>query len=333
MERRSKSAIMVDIRFPGDEGAVDAVANALRAGNLAVLPTETVYGIAADATNPRAVAALYAAKGRPSFNPLIAHVDSLEMAHKCGIFSDLAAQLAARFWPGPLTLVVPQSRDCPVAALATAGLDTIAIRLPAHPVMRAVIARLGRPVVAPSANLSGRLTATRLQDALGDLGETVAIGIDDGACRLGIESTIVACTGGAAKLLRPGALAPEDIEAVAGRVETASGISSGAPVAPGMLTSHYAPHAPVRLNARHAGENEAFVDFGGFYRHLAGQVKAYADLSPEGDVGEAAACLFETLRRMDAVKPSAIAVARIPNSGLGIAINDRLQRAAAPRPV
>ena len=323
---------MVDIRFPGDAGAVEAVADALREGKLAVLPTETVYGLAADATNPRAVAALYAAKGRPSFNPLIAHVDSLEMAQTCGIFSDLAAQLANRFWPGPLTLVVLQARDCPVAALATSGLDTIAIRLPSHPVMREVVRALGRPVVAPSANLSGRLTATRLEDALADLGETVAIAVDDGACRLGIESTIVACTGGSAKLLRPGALAPEEIEGVAGRLETAGSGDALTPQAPGMLSSHYAPHARVRLNALDAGSNDAFVDFGGYYIQLAGRVKAYADLSPEGDINEAAACLFETLRRVDAATPSTIAVARIPNSGLGIAINDRLRRAAAPRP-
>lgn len=323
---------MTDIRVPGDEGTIEAVAEALRSGKLAVLPTETVYGLAADATNPRAVASLYAAKGRPSFNPLIAHVDSLEMAQACGIFSDLAAQLANRFWPGPLTLVVPQARDCPVAALATSGLDTIAIRLPAHPVMRAVVAALGRPVVAPSANLSGRLTATRLEDALADLGEAVAIAVDDGACRLGIESTIVACTGGTAKMLRPGALAPEDIEAVAGRLETVGSRDAPTPQAPGMLTSHYAPHARVRLNALDAGADDAFVDFGGYYIQLAGRVKAYADLSPDGDINEAAACLFETLRRVDAASPVTIAVARIPNSGLGIAINDRLRRAAAPRP-
>ncbi|MGE0846195.1 MAG: L-threonylcarbamoyladenylate synthase [Flavobacteriaceae bacterium] len=320
---------MADIYQAGSEGAVAGAARALAAGGLAVLPTETVYGLAADATNPDAVAAIYAAKGRPSFNPLIAHVDSMAMARGCGSFSEDANRLAAAFWPGPLTLVVPRAPGSPVAELATAGLDSIAIRMPAHETMRRIIGALGRPLVAPSANASGRITATRLEDALADLEPHIAVGIDDGPCRLGIESTIVACLGGAPVLLRPGAVPREEIERVAGRL--ASPATSAGPQAPGMLASHYAPGAPVRLNARGVRPGEALMDFAGGNAGARGEAAAYADLSPSGDDREAAARLFETMRLLDAGKPVAIAVSPIPDAGLGLAINDRLRRAAAPR--
>lgn len=292
----------------------------MRAGRLVLLPTETVYGLAADAGNPLAVAHIYEAKGRPGFNPLIAHVADLAAARRIAVLDHRAEALALRFWPGPLTLVAPVKADGGVCDLARAGLDTVAVRAPAHPVAQALLAAFGGPIVAPSANRSGRPSPTTLQDALAETGPAASAALDGGACRVGLESTVVALLDGPARLLRPGAVTRAQIEAVIGPLAEAE---ADAKRSPGRLTRHYAPNAPVRLNAAEAHPGEAFLAFG-----PAAPGPLVFNLSAKRDLAEAAANLFSHLRAADRAEPSAIAVAPIPQDGLGEAINDRLKRAA-----
>lgn len=315
------------------EAAIAAAVAALAAGRLVGLPTETVYGLGADATDGRAVAAIYAAKGRPSFNPLIAHVPDLATAERHGVFDATARRLAEAFWPGPLTLVVPKRPDSPISDLASAGLDTIGLRVPADAVTREILARLGRPVAAPSANRSGRVSPTRAEDVVEELGAAVAEVIDGGPTPVGVESTIVAVLGGRPRLLRPGGVTREAIEAAIGEALDDAGpiVDDTAPLAPGLLSSHYAPHARVRLDATTVAPGEALIAFGTPRPAGWEQAAAVFDLSPIGDLGEAAANLFRALRELDGVGATTIAVAPIPAQGLGEAIVDRLRRAAAPR--
>lgn len=290
---------------------------ALRAGDLVILPTETVYGLAADAADPAAVARLYEAKGRPSFNPLIAHVADLEAAERVAVFDARARRLAQRFWPGPLTLVLPVRQPARVSDLARAGLDTVAVRAPAHPVARQVLTAFGGPVAAPSANRSGRPSPTTFRAAVDETGSAAAAALDGGPCAVGLESTVVALLD-APRLLRPGAVTRAEIEAEIGPLAEAD---ADARRSPGRLARHYAPNAPVRLEATVPRHGEAYLGFG------PGAPGAF-NLSPSGDLREAAANLFAFLRAADATHPTAIAVAAIPNEGLGEAINDRLRRAA-----
>lgn len=307
--------------LPADEAGIAEAAALIARGLPVAVPTETVYGLAGDATSGTAVAAIYAAKGRPSFNPLIAHVTDLEMAARIAILSPLAHQLAGHFWPGPLTMVLPAAERSPIASLATAGLTTIAVRMPAHPVMRALIAAVGGPLAAPSANASGTISATRAGHVARSLGGRIALVLDGGATAVGIESTIVAVEPDRLRLLRPGSI-------TAAMLEEATGIAvdtqdNGAIEAPGQMTSHYAPSKPVRLDAETARQDEFHIGFG--------SIPGDASLSPTGDLNEAAARLFDLLHRADEASAGAIAVAPIPATGLGAAIHDRLKRAAAPR--
>ena len=289
----------------------------LAAGGLVLMPTETVYGLAADAANPRAVAAIYEAKGRPRFNPLIAHVSNVAMARRIAVFDDRAERLAAAFWPGPLTLVLPVAAGGAVCDLARAGLDTVAVRAPRHPMARALIAAFGGPVVAPSANRSGRPSPTTFADAMEETGVATHAALDGGPCAVGLESTVVALLD-ETRLLRPGAVTRNEIEAIIGPLLDAAG---DAKRSPGRLTRHYAPNAPVRLDAVAPAPGETWLSFGS-----AGS--GPWNLSPSGDLREAAANLFAYLRAADRTNPPAIAVAPIPPEGLGEAINDRLHRAA-----
>jgi L-threonylcarbamoyladenylate synthase len=299
---------------------VDGAVAALAAGELVILPTETVYGLAADAGDPLAVARLFEAKGRPRFNPLIAHVPDLAHARALARLDERAARLAECFWPGPLTLVAPSTDSVAVCDLARAGLDTVAIRAPAHPLAQAVLRGFGRPVVAPSANRSGRPSPTIYADALAETGAFAAVALDGGPCAVGLESTVVALLEGPPRLLRPGAVTRAQIEALIGPLAEAE---ADARRSPGRLTRHYAPSAPMRLDALAPRPGEAFLAFG---PAVAGE--AVFNLSEWGDLTEAAARLFSLLRSADALAPTAIAVAPIPEEGLGEAINDRLRRAA-----
>ncbi len=307
---------------PADATAIARAAMLLSQGELVVIPTETVYGLAADATDPRAIARLYAVKGRPSFNPLIAHVRGRAEAAEQALLHPRALALIEAFWPGPLTIVAPRRPGASVCELACAGLPTVALRAPAHPGAQALLAAFGGPLAAPSANRSGRLSPTHAAHAAEDLGEAAALILDAGPCALGVESSIVAVTGaGEALLLRAGAIESGRLEAVAGPLARAS---AGDPVrAPGMLARHYAPRARLRLDADRPEPGEAYLAFGA----RAGDL----NLSPAGDPGEAAANLFAHLRALDASGVPAIAVAPIPEAGLGEAINDRLRRAAEGR--
>ena len=302
------------------DAAVDRAAQALASGALAILPTETVYGLAADAGDPRAVAALFEAKGRPRFNPLIAHVADLAMGRRVGVFDERATALAEAFWPGPLTLVLPVADGDAVCDLARAGLDSVAIRVPGHPLARAVIAALGRPVVAPSANRSGRPSPTTFADALEETGVFALAALDGGSCTVGLESTVVALLD-EPRLLRPGAVTRAQIEAVIGPLAEAE---DDARRSPGRMARHYAPQAPVRLDAAAPEADEAYLAFG----PGAPEGPRVFNLSPAGDLAEAAANLFSYLRAADRTAPRAIAVAPIPTEGLGEAIDDRLRRAA-----
>ncbi|MEN0000699.1 MAG: L-threonylcarbamoyladenylate synthase [Pseudomonadota bacterium] len=316
---------------PLDEPSMALAARLLNDGDLVAVPTETVYGLAADATNGTAVAAIFAAKGRPSFNPLISHVSGVAMAQELGEMNALAERLARDFWPGPLTLVLPKANTCPVHDLALAGLDTIAVRLPDGP-MRELAARLDKPIAAPSANLSGRISATSAQAVEKDLGKSVALILDNGPTPVGVESTIIAVDGDTLRLLRPGGVPLETIEEAIG--QGVEGRDSQDQVrAPGMLASHYAPDMPVRLNAREVASHEALLSFGS--QSIPGQDQAaiLIDLSPSGDLAEAAQNLFAAMRTINTHGASAMAVAPIPHTGLGAAINDRLARAAAPKDV
>jgi L-threonylcarbamoyladenylate synthase len=307
----------------------------LKTGGLVAFPTETVYGLGTDATNGKSIARLYDAKGRPTFNPLIAHVHDAAQARGLGIFDTVAARLADAFWPGPLTLVVPRQPGCPVADLATAGLATIALRMPAHNLARDLLAAFGGPIVAPSANRSGHVSPTTAQHVLADLRGRIDLVLDDGPSPLGLESTIVACIS-EPTLLRPGGLPRADIERVLGHPLADSPIEAterdAAPLAPGQLASHYAPRTPLRINAHSVAAGEALLAFGEPVPPGTGHAVRVLNLSPGADMVEAAANLFSYLRSLDALGASAIAVMPIPRSGLGEAINDRLQRAAAPRP-
>ncbi|MGZ5804971.1 MAG: L-threonylcarbamoyladenylate synthase [Xanthobacteraceae bacterium] len=317
---------------PASPDTIREAAATLAAGGLVAFPTETVYGLGADATNDRAVAGLFAAKGRPTFNPLISHVLDIEAARKLAQFGETAQHLAAAFWPGPLTLVLPKSARCPVAELATAGLNSIAIRVPRHPVARALLTEFGKPIVAPSANRSGHVSPTTAQHVLSDLAGRIDLIIDGGPTAVGVESTIVACLDGEITMLRPGGISRDEIAAVLGQpISDAPTIAENdeAPLAPGMLASHYAPRARLRLHASRLEPQEALLAFGS--ATLPGtKPSAVLNLSERGDLIEAAANLFAHLRALDA-QASTIAVMPIPHEGIGEAINDRLTRAAAPR--
>jgi L-threonylcarbamoyladenylate synthase len=314
--------------------AVAEAARCLAEGGLVAFPTETVYGLGADASNAAAIAALYQAKGRPSFNPLIAHVGDLDAARQIGRFDRQALALAEAFWPGPLTLVVPKAERCAVAELATAGLDTVALRVPVHPVARALLSAFGGAVVAPSANISGHVSPTTAAHVMSDLDGRIDIVVDGGAVEVGVESTIVGCFG-APMLLRPGGLPREAIERVLGlpllQPPDDPATESSQPLAPGMLSSHYAPRTPVRLDARSVAAGEALLAFGS--DAVAGVDAAHAvmNLSERGDLDEAAANLFGHLRALDRSGARGIAVMAVPDHGLGEAINDRLRRAAVPQ--
>jgi L-threonylcarbamoyladenylate synthase len=291
--------------------AIAEAAALIRAGQPVAVPTETVYGLAADATNGEAVARIYAAKGRPSFNPLIVHVLDLAAAERLGVFDDGARALAAAHWPGPLTLVVPARNDSPVASLATAGLDTIAIRVPAHRAMRALLDASQRPLAAPSANASGTISPTRAAHVLRTLDGRIDLIVDDGPCEVGIESTIIACGGNGLRLLRAGPLVIDGVV-----TNTGEQIES-----PGQMAQHYAPSKSLRLKATAAESDEWLIGFGA--------VAGHATLSATGDLIEAAANLFERLHEADTAAMPRIAVAPISDIGIGAAINDRLRRAAA----
>lgn len=307
------------------------VCAAISQGKLVAIPTETVYGLAADATTGTACAGIYEAKGRPSFNPLIAHVDSLEAAEEHGVFDERGRALANAFWPGPLTLVVPKKPDGKVCDLATAGLDSVALRVPRSHVMRALSRATGVPLAAPSANLSGKISGTTADDVVADLEKHLDFVIDSGPAPVGVESTIVSLTGERPTLLRPGGLPREDVERVLGEPLVRAGTDDSAPQAPGMMTSHYAPNAHMRLNATHVEPSETLVQFGADLATGAEKAVKIVALSRSGDLVEAAARLFTALREADRTGAARIAVMPIPHTGLGEAINDRLARAAAPR--
>jgi len=306
-----------DIRPFGPE-AMARAGGLIGEGQPVAVPTETVYGLAADARNAEAVARIYAAKGRPDFNPLIVHVPDLAAAEALGVFGAVERALATRFWPGPLTLVVPRTADCPVASIATAGLDTIAIRVPGHRAMQALLAETGAPLAAPSANASGRVSPTKASHVLASLDGRIALVIDDGPTTAGVESTIARATDGAVEILRPGPVTADMLGAASGLAVT--GVQGSEIVAPGMLASHYAPGKPVRLGAVDFAGDEYGIGFGA----VAGDY----DLSAAGDLTEAAARLFDALHAGAASAKAKIAVAAIPFEGLGAAINDRLARAA-----
>ena len=309
-----------------DHDAIAAAAACLAQGGLVAFPTETVYGLGADAGNGEAIARLYAAKGRPAFNPLIAHVADSQAARWLALFDDAALRLAAAFWPGPLTLVLPKRPDCRVADLALAGLDSVAVRVPAHPVASALLKAFGGPVVAPSANRSGHVSPTDAAHVLADLRGRIDLVIDAGPCTVGVESTIVACLG-EPTLLRPGGVPRDAIERVLGRALAIPAVADETPLAPGMLASHYAPKARLRLDASAPRADEALLAFGPAPTFSGTTL----NLSARGDLIEAATNLFSHLRALDACGATAIAVMPVPHEGLGEAINDRLARAAAPR--
>lgn len=331
--QRARAPRTTRLLAAADPAAAREAARVLTAGGLVAFPTETVYGLGADAANPGAVAALYAAKGRPAFNPLIAHAADAAQAGRIGRFSAEARALADAFWPGPLTLVAPYDGGPAVCDLARAGLDTVALRVPAHAAAHALIAALGGAVVAPSANRSGHVSPTEAAHVRADLDGLIDLIIDGGPTPVGVESTIVDCTCDAPCLLRPGGVPRAAIEAVLGRPLAAAGAGDAArPAAPGRLASHYAPRARMRLDARAVEPGEALLTFHGARPPGADGAAAVVDLSPSGDLVEAAARLYGALRRLDAAGVPSIAVVPLPAEGLGEAIADRLGRAAAPRP-
>jgi L-threonylcarbamoyladenylate synthase len=311
--------------LPISDQAIAAAAAALRQGDLVAFPTETVYGLGADATNDRAVAEIFAAKGRPKFNPLIVHFPDREAAAAFVDFTETAETLASRFWPGALSLVLPRRPGCGLSLLVSAGLDTAAVRVPAHEDARRLLRAAGVPVAAPSANRSGRLSPTTAQHVADDLGDRVAVILDGGPCRIGLESTVVDVTGDRPAILRQGGLPQEAIEAALGAPVLVAGADDAAPRSPGMLTAHYAPSRPLRLGVDAIRPGEALLGFG------PGSAGATRNLSPSSDLVEAAANLFAYLHELDRPEFGAIAVAPIPEEGLGRAINDRLRRAAAGR--
>lgn len=303
---------------PLDGLSLRMAAGLIADGQPVAVATETVYGLAADATNGDAVARIYAAKGRPDFNPLIVHVPNFSVAETLGLFGEAESALAEHFWPGPLTMVVEKTPDCPVASIATAGLETIAIRVPQHRAMQALLAKSGRPLAAPSANASGKVSPTRAEHVKASLDGRVALVLDDGPCAAGVESTIIRVKDGAVEVLRPGPVTAEELAAVSGL--EVRGVAGSEVVAPGMLASHYAPGKPVRLGALDFVDDEFSIGFG--------DVVGEFSLSDSGDLTEAAARLFDALHAGAASPKARIAVAAIPAHGLGAAIQDRLARAA-----
>jgi L-threonylcarbamoyladenylate synthase len=322
-----------EILPPGDDAFARAAA-LLRAGELVAFPTETVYGLGADATSDAAVAGIFAAKDRPQFNPLIVHFTSAEAAEAEVVFDERARALAAALWPGPLTLVLPRRAESRLSLLCSAGLDTQAVRVPAHPIAQRLLAACGLPLAAPSANASGRISPTEAAHVAASLGARVPLILDGGPCEVGLESTVLDLSGPDATILRPGAVTVQDLTPILGSVAQAgespdSGALKAAGLkAPGMLVSHYAPGYPVRLDATEVAGDEALLAFGPDVPAGAAET---LNLSPAGDLTEAAAHLFAYLHRLDSAAVRAIAVMPIPNEGLGAAINDRLRRAAAPR--
>ncbi|MCH9808649.1 MAG: threonylcarbamoyl-AMP synthase [Alphaproteobacteria bacterium] len=320
--------------------AIVEAARIIRDGGLIAMPTETVYGLAADASNAMAVARIFEAKGRPSFNPLIVHVGDIQMARRLAVFTDDSEKLAMAFWPGPLTLVLRRREDAGVSDLVTAGLPTIAIRLPAHPTTAKLLHAANTPIAAPSANRSGHVSPTTADHVAADLAGQIDMILDAGACPVGIESTVVDCSqisdgnedkeDAAPTLLRPGGISAEQIGRVLGRPpRKAAGDNDTAPTSPGQLASHYAPNARMRLNVKRPEPGEALLAFG---PKVPAHCGLMINLSPSGDLKEAAANLFASLRALDSEGCTSIAVVTIPGEGLGEAINDRLLRAAAPRP-
>lgn len=313
-----------------DEAALARAAALLRAGGLVAFPTETVYGLGADATSNAAVAGIFAAKDRPQFNPLIVHFTGLEAAEREVVFDDRAQRVATAFWPGPLTLVLPRRPGSRLSLLCSAGLDSQAVRVPAHPLAQRLLAACGLPLAAPSANASGRISPTTAAHVAASLGARVPLILDGGPCAVGLESTVLDLSGPEPAILRPGAVTAQDLTPIIGAVREgprAGGDGSGLK-GPGMLESHYAPGHPVRLEATEVAPDEAMLAFG---PDVPGGAAATLNLSPTGDLTEAAAHLFDYLHRLDALPVCRIAVMPIPHEGLGIAINDRLRRAAAPR--
>ncbi|MFO1071235.1 MAG: L-threonylcarbamoyladenylate synthase [Geminicoccaceae bacterium] len=317
---------MSPIRRP-EPAAIAEAATALRHGRLVAFPTETVYGLGGHAGDDAAVATIYRAKGRPAHNPLIVHVADLAAARALAELTPMATALAEAFWPGPLTLVLPRRPGAGISAHATAGLATIALRIPSHPVAQALLAAAGLPVAAPSANPSGRVSPTLAQHVAAELGAAVDLVLDGGACPVGVESTVIDLSGEVPRLLRPGGLARAELERLAGPLAAAG--DAARPLAPGQLASHYAPRLPVRLDAMTVAADEALLAFG---PDVPAGARTTLNLSPTGDLAEAARRLFAHLRALDASGASAIAVMPIPGHGLGEAIRDRLRRAAAPRP-
>lgn len=330
MPSRSDTSMTSCLAVSGD--ALARAADMLAAGRLVAFPTETVYGLGGDACNAEAVAAIFAAKERPSFNPLISHVATTEAAFDLGVATSLARCLAASFWPGPMTLVLHRTADCPIARLTSAGLDKIAVRVPAHAAARQLLKAFGGPVAAPSANPSGRISPTRAEHVMAGLDGRVALVLDGGPCDSGVESTVIDCTGDVAHILRPGGITREAVaDALAGvglrLADAARRAAPQAPESPGMLASHYAPQAAVRLNVTTAEAGMELIGFGS----IAGSGTLGLNLSPGGGLVEAAANLFDMLHAADATGASLIGIAPIPHTGIGEAINDRLTRAAAPR--
>ena len=313
--------------LPATPEAIARAAELLRAGQLVAFPTETVYGLGGDATSDSAVAAIFAAKNRPRFNPLIVHVPGLADAEAIADFDARARKVARHFWPGPLTLVLRRRDDCGISLLASAGLDTIAVRVPAHPVAQALLRETGQPLAAPSANRSGRVSPTEAAHVAAELGERVALILDSGSCVVGLESTVLDMTGAVPALLRPGGTTAEALADVLGPITTGDS-NPDAPRSPGQLASHYAPNLKLRMNATAPRPGEALLAFGPHPPHGFAET---LNLSPKADLIEAAANLFAMLRRLDRPKFAGIAVMPIPDTGLGRAINDRLRRAAAPR--
>ncbi|MGC2856872.1 L-threonylcarbamoyladenylate synthase [Novispirillum sp. DQ9] len=303
---------------------IDQAAALLRDGRLVAFPTETVYGLGGAATNDTAVARIFEAKGRPSFNPLIVHLPDLAAAETCAVFDARARRLADAFWPGPLTLVLPRREEAGVSRLVSAGLPSIALRVPAHPLAQALLRAAGVPVAAPSANRSGGISPTRAEHVAASLGDRVDMILDGGPCAVGLESTVVDLTGPRAVLLRPGGITPAQLAEVLGEPVASGADDPAAPKSPGQLLSHYAPDRPVRLNAVEARPGEALLGFGP-------TPGATLNLSERGDLVEAAANLFAFLHALDDARFTGIAVMPVPEEGLGLAINDRLRRAAAPR--
>ncbi|SDO39158.1 L-threonylcarbamoyladenylate synthase [Methylobacterium phyllostachyos] len=319
-------------RLDPDAAGLAEAAALLLSGELVAFPTETVYGLGADATDPAAVARIFAAKERPRFNPLISHLPDLAAALAEGVFDAPARRLAEAFWPGPLTLVVPAQPASRVSDLARAGLPSVALRVPAHPLAQALLSQVGRPVAAPSANRSGRVSPTRAAHVLDDLEGRIAAVLDGSDTPVGVESTVVACLGGPPRLLRPGGITRAALRAILGHDPAApEAVDADRPAGPGMLASHYAPRARVRLDATRIEPGEAVLLFGTSRPEGHAQACAALNLSPVGNAEEAAARLFGALRDLDASGAATIAVVPIPSDGLGEAIRDRLARAAAPR--